>query len=398
MTNQTLTNQVSCESGVLLFTTPFASPANAKHINKLATCLSEISNYLIVVGDERVSLATSPPITFVHKRIPTLHYLSSKRPLFWSIALWLLKLFWILGYGCWLIITMRKKFDIVVCYKGSYYTPILLCARLLSKKTINYLPNNEADAAALHYYQYSIQGFLTWFLRLLQHINQKIAHICVVQSLHLVERLQLQDLPHKVRLGPLYVDTEHYKPIKSFKDRPLTVGFVGRLNPEKGIMQLIAAAASMHGSGISFKIIGDGPLKGKIQEALKYPELSHVELVGWVDSSALIEHLNSFRLLVMPTSNEGVPNVLLETMACGTPVLATAVDGIPDLVHHNVTGFMLLNREPATIAQAIYDALHHTELDAIAKRGREHIMNHYSLPAISLKWHFILGGGIKTHV
>src|SRR5919202_3656531 len=137
-------------------------------------------------------------------------------------------------------------------------------------------------------------------------------------------------------------------------------------------------------------MIGDGPLRDDVERALRRPTLSHVALVGWIGSDELVRHLNRFRLLVLPSASEGVPNVVLEAMACGTAVLATPAGGIPDLIRHNVTGFILLARDPTTIANSIRAALNHPDLPAIARRGRSHVLAHYSLAASSTKWGAVL--------
>lgn len=381
------TNQL----GILLFSTPFASSANAEHGEKLINCLAPICRQLFVVADSRINLKHHPAHVVRQGNVPTLHYVSSIHPTLWSAIWWLIKLIWILLRGSWAVFETQKQVDVVLCYKGYYYTPILLCARLLGKKTITYLPNNEAEAAEVRYAAHAkAKKFLVYWLQFLQRVNQKLASICVVQSWRLLERLQLLPYQEKVRLGNLYVDQDFYRALTPFEARPLTVGFVGRLNPEKGIMPLLEAAALLHKSGITFQIVGDGPLREKIEAAHERAELSHLELVGWVNSDSLVEYLNRFRLLVLPTENEGVPNVVLEAMACGTPVLATGVDGIPDLIEHQVTGFILPNREPKTIAQAIIDALNCQRLAEVAKNGRKHVIKGYSLPAISKQWAGIL--------
>jgi glycosyltransferase involved in cell wall biosynthesis len=168
------------------------------------------------------------------------------------------------------------------------------------------------------------------------------------------------------------------------------VGFLGRLSPGKGITQLLAAAAALRESGIVFRFIGDGPLRGEVETALRRPELSHVEFIGWADADVIVQSLNDFRLLVLPSESEGLPGSVLEAMACGTPVLATAVGAIPDVIQHNVTGFILPDQEPATIARSIQEALNHPDLVAIAKRGQQLVFESYSLSAATREWRDIL--------
>lgn len=376
--------------GMLFFCFPYAPLANVNHADRLLDCLAPNCGYLAVVGDGRIDLGRQPSHIVRHGNIPTLHHLLSIRPKFVSAIWWIIKLIWTLWLGSWAVFKTRKQADVVICYKSYYYTPILLCARLLGKKTIIILPNNEVEAAKLLYQGNILSGLIVRTLNLMRIINNKLAHIFGIESFRLIEQLQIENDQHKARLGNLYLDTDFYTVSKPLEKRTLTVGFIGRLNPQKGIMKFLDAMALMHDSGIVFRIVGDGVLRQKIETICQRPEFSHVELVGWADNHSVVKHLNDFQLLVLPTLNEGVPNIVLEAMACGTPVLATSIGGIPDLIKHNVTGFILPDRNPTTIAQSIHEALKHPQLATIAKRGQEHVIQNYSLPAIKRQWANIL--------
>lgn len=385
--NQT---KLSEEIGVLLFSMPYAPPVPVKQVEKAINFLQPHCKALFVVGDKRINLSGKPSHIRQQGKIPTLHYIFSIRPKLWSVILWIIKLIWVLVRASWSIIETRKQVDIVICYKGDYYTPILICARLLGKKTIIYVPNDEAEAAKALYRGTLFGQVIVFVLKQLQTVNRMLAHRCVIQSYRLIESMNLASQKDKVRLGKMYVNTELYKASTLVHNRPLTVGFIGRLNPQKGIIPLLHAIILMRESGIHFKIVGDGVLRGQIEALIKQHKLSHVELVGWANNDAIVQYLNEFRLLVLPTLNEGVPNVVLEAMACGTPVLATAIDGIPDLIEHKVTGFILSNRSPETIAQSIAEALTYAQLPEIAGRGRQHVIENYSLRATSNEWGEIL--------
>lgn len=393
---QTLTNS-SAKLGVLLFSMPYAPPVPVKQVEKVINILGPHCEHLFVVGDQRINLSAQPSHIRRQGRIPTLHYIFSIRPKLWSVILWIMKLIWVLVRACCSVIQTRKQVDVVICYKGDYYTPILLCARLLGKKTIIYVPNDEAVAAQALYRGTLFGQLLVFVIKKLQIANRILAHRCVIQSYRLIDRMNLQDQKEKVRLGKMYVDTERYQASRPLHDRPLTVGFIGRLNPQKGIIPLLHAAILMDNKNINFKIVGDGVLRNEIENLIEKKQLSHVELVGWANNEAVVHYLNEFRLLVLPTLNEGVPNVVLEAMACGTPVLATGIDGIPDLIEHNVTGFVLANRSAETIAQSITEALACAQLADMAQRGRKHVIESYSLRTTSNEWGEILSNVMESN-
>src|SRR5437016_6975196 len=112
---------------------------------------------------------------------------------------------------------------------------------------------------------------------------------------------------------------------------PAEVLYVGRLSPEKGIAELVAAT-----EGMNLVVAGDGPLRHLVPAALGF--VPHDELGGLYERAALV---------VLPSYREGLPLCVLEAMAHGRPVVASAVGGIPELVEDGVTGYLV---EPGDVA------------------------------------------------
>jgi len=91
-------------------------------------------------------------------------------------------------------------------------------------------------------------------------------------------------------------------------------------------------------------------------------------LVGRFEMPA---YLNKLKLLIIPSSSEGVPTILLEAMTCGTPALATPVGGIPDILKDGENGFILPDNSPRSIVQGIIRALGHPRLSEIAENAQK---------------------------
>jgi glycosyltransferase involved in cell wall biosynthesis len=375
--------------GILFFVMPFAAPASVKHAQKLVDCLAPICGYLAVVGDSRIELNNQPGNVQWVATVPTLHYLSLVRPPPISAALWITKLVWVLLRACWAVVLTRRQVDVVLCFQGSYYAPVLLCARLLGKKTVSFEPGNDLVFARKAYHGVVGQG-IVWVMSAMRWLTRSLCDVCAIESMSLVEQIGLEPHLAKVRVGNLYVDTDYYRSTTPFYERGNIVGFIGRLSHAKGVAALLEAAAMLKGSGLRVRIVGDGPLKDEVEAALRQPGMSHVELFCWGDDQAVVEHLNSFRLMVLPAELEGLPNTVLEAMACGTAVLATPVGGIPDLIHDNVTGFVLPDCRPATIAEHIRQAMVHPQIAEIAQVGHDYVAQRYSLSASSAKWQKIM--------
>ncbi|PSP82175.1 glycosyl transferase family 1, partial [Halobacteriales archaeon QS_1_68_17] len=120
-------------------------------------------------------------------------------------------------------------------------------------------------------------------------------------------------------------------------------------------------------------------------------EAGRVELAGWVDHDEVPAELDGLRLLVLPSDpTEGLPTTILEALACGTPVYATPVSGVPDVVRDGETGFHIESRDPETLAAGIEAVLEREDLDRISAAGRRLIETEYSFEAATERYREIL--------
>jgi len=101
-------------------------------------------------------------------------------------------------------------------------------------------------------------------------------------------------------------------------------------------------------------------------------------------------YLNEAKLVVLPSYGEGLPNIVLEAMACGTPVLATPVGGIPDVIQNGDTGFIMKNNSPACIAENVMRALEHPDLETIVKNARALVEQEFTYEGAMERWKEIL--------
>jgi glycosyltransferase involved in cell wall biosynthesis len=118
---------------------------------------------------------------------------------------------------------------------------------------------------------------------------------------------------------------------------PAEILFAGRLSPEKGIEELVAAT-----QGMNLVVAGDGPLRASVESALGF--VPHAELERLYRRAAVV---------VLPSHREGLPLCVLEAMAHGRPVVASAVGGIPELLEDGVTGLLVPPGDVAALRAAL---------------------------------------------
>lgn len=132
----------------------------------------------------------------------------------------------------------------------------------------------------------------------------------------------------------------------------LTLLSVGNLLELKGHHLLIEALPLL--PGVTALIAGEGPMRASLERLARERGVAgRVRLLGNMPQDELIDCYNAADILVLASSREGMPNVVLESLACGLPVIATAVGGIPELLDSEDAGCLLTERSAAAIAEAV---------------------------------------------
>lgn len=148
------------------------------------------------------------------------------------------------------------------------------------------------------------------------------------------------------------------------------VGFVGRFEPRKGPLDLVRAAPAIRAGrpGTRVVLVGGDPYGSDPNYAEDVRSAEDVEHVGWVDGAAsFMAHLD---VLVAPSRSEPFGTVLSEAMAAGVPVVATDVDGLPEVVTDGVDGRLVPVGDVPALAAAVLDVLdRRAEMSAAARRA-----------------------------
>jgi glycosyltransferase involved in cell wall biosynthesis len=164
-------------------------------------------------------------------------------------------------------------------------------------------------------------------------------------------------------------------------DRPPVIAAVGRLVEKKGFGDLIDAAALLRDAGREFRIdlVGAGEWEARLAEQIRDLDLDrHVRMLGALPQSEVIKVVGGAAAFAAPCivgedgNRDGLPTVLLEAMALGTPCVATPVTGIPEVIIDDITGLLVPQRDPAALAAALDRLLDDVTLrSSLAKSARD---------------------------
>ena len=161
------------------------------------------------------------------------------------------------------------------------------------------------------------------------------------------------------------------------------VGYLGRLSEEKGVRFLVEALSiSLQGRGkLKLVIVGDGPEKSALKKLTRdYSLDSKVIFAGFQANTE--PWLPVFDLFVLPSLTEGTPMALLEAMAAGIPVVASAVGGVPSVVKDRINGLLVPPCRADLIAEKIELLINDHELrKAISLNAMDHIGKKYEVGA-----------------
>ena len=170
------------------------------------------------------------------------------------------------------------------------------------------------------------------------------------------------------------VDEAFFEAASPIEDDPeIRFVCVGRLTPQKGPHLLVDAFARLIEEGANARLVlaGDGELRDEVEARIASHSLGdRVRITGWISEAEVRRELAASHCLVLPSSAEGLPVVIMEAFALGRPVLSTFVAGIPELVRPGENGWLV----PAGDVDALVATMREivkTPVDELRRRGEE---------------------------
>jgi glycosyltransferase involved in cell wall biosynthesis len=265
------------------------------------------------------------------------------------------------------------KFDIIFstwAYPDSFAAVLL--SKLLRKPIITKVHGTDIN----EYIQYWLRRKMISFT-----LNNSGKVISVSKALR-NKMIEIGVEPGKIKVIYNGVDSGIFKPLDKIKTRKALgidinkklILFVGNLKPVKGLKYLIkafAGTATDISKNINLIIIGQGELKKELEdETKKYGIQNCVYFLGGKMHYEISKWMNACDLLCLPSLNEGVPNVILEALACGMPVVASNVGGIPEVITSKDYGMLVKPKD--------YKELQKILQECLEKSWNREVINRYS--------------------
>ena len=300
---------------VMIIGNLYPHPSSHSFLEKFVKISEEIASNIIVISAENLEVSEKVKLINLSfgiggtKLIRILRFLKGQVAIFYKL------------------LVNTRDFDLVIILPTSFVLPTII-SRLLGKRVSLFVAQKGRDRLIRH----------------LSYLNFIISDFLLVESYRVLDYWNIQKFRYKSIFSAIYVDTNRFKIINTIEDREKIVGYIGNLEPSKGINELLLAIPIVEekANGVRFMVGGTGSLESLIREA----HLNNLEFRGYIEPDLLANTLNQLNLLVLPSFTEGLPNILLESMACGTPVLVTPVGGVKDIVRDGETGFIMEDNSP----------------------------------------------------
>ena len=167
---------------------------------------------------------------------------------------------------------------------------------------------------------------------------------------------------------------------------PLVIGTTARLSPEKGLSYLIEAFARLrdrYGDLVQLRIAGEGPERRALEQQIDRLHLGDaVDLTGWLDYEDVPAFLRVLDVFALPSTWEGFGVSAIEASACGLPIVASNIHGIPDAVLDGTTGILVPPKDAGALASAIGRLIDDPGLRGrLGVAGREFVSRNYAWAA-----------------
>jgi glycosyltransferase involved in cell wall biosynthesis len=215
------------------------------------------------------------------------------------------------------------------------------------------VPSDEVKRFAKHYRL--LRPFIRWLWR------DADALVAVSNGLRGYAAETAPDLPIEVISNAIELSVFTPPRQQHQHEGPVRLLFVGRLNAFKNVEMLVEMTnrlKAMEVDNFELQLVGEGEHRSNLERLVVEKGLTRqVRFLGWVDRTAIVEIYRQADLFVTATTWEGMPNTVLEGMACGLPVVGTRASGLAELVREGVNGYLVDINDASTLADRVADLI-----------------------------------------
>jgi glycosyltransferase involved in cell wall biosynthesis len=210
------------------------------------------------------------------------------------------------------------------------------------------VPSDEVKRFARQY------KVLRPFIRWLWHDADAL--VAVSDGLRSYAKETAPDLP--IEVIPNAIDLSAFTPpVQRERDGPVRLLYVGRFNAFKDVETLVEAVgrlSQMDVGEFELDLVGEGEQRPVLERMVSELGLTRrVHFVGWVARDRIADYYRNADIFVTATTWEGMPNTVLEAMACGLPIVGTLASGLRELVHDDLNGYLVPIKDPNALARAL---------------------------------------------
>jgi glycosyltransferase involved in cell wall biosynthesis len=225
---------------------------------------------------------------------------------------------------------------------------------------------------------------------------------------HEISQYLEKESPPAIGQAPMGVDTGLFRresPFEPWIHGPLRLFSCGRLNFGKGHQELIEAVSILRNAGINaqLEIAGEDDVGGAgfhrdLDELIKKLDLREkVTLLGAVSEERVLQGIRAANIFVLASHEEALGVALMEAMSCEMPVISTNVGGIPELIEHGTTGYLVEPGSPKALADAVTAVMRDPNLQLrIAKAARARIVRDFNSQISARLLHANLASLVST--
>lgn len=200
----------------------------------------------------------------------------------------------------------------------------------------------------------------------------------------------LTDRPEKVHCLYHGLDFSNFAKLENHSqpDLPIILA-IGKLKEKKGFPYLVEACALLRNQGQNFQcwIIGEGPDRADMLAQIEQLQLQdHVCLKGNMPFTQILDAFTQATIFTLPcviaanNDRDGIPNVILEAMAAGVPVVSTAVSAIPEVIVHNETGYLVASKDSQELANGLAHLLNSSmERERLVENARTFVQENFEI-------------------